>query len=115
MFCLQDRSYKYQIGNSGSFLALRTVAITKERNTKDWKDIACEQALLFGQAKGASRERTSEGPRKGAPRFLCPSGLRSLLARSRETRFTRPNRRACSQARKDTEKCPDYTTKANQQ
>ena len=50
--------------------------------------IACEQALLFGQAKRASRERASEGPRL----------LRSL-ARSRETRFTRPNRRACLQAR----------------
>ena len=39
--------------------------------------VACEQALLFGQAKRASRERASEGPRKGS------------LARSRETRFTR--------------------------
>ena len=27
------------------------------------KNIACEQALLFGQAKRASRERASEGPR----------------------------------------------------
>ena len=41
--------------------------------------LACEQALLFGQAK-------------------CPSWLRRSLARSRETRFTHPNRRACSQA-----------------
>ena len=31
--------------------------------------------------------------------FLCPSQLRRSLARSRETRFTHPNRRACSQAR----------------
>ena len=31
--------------------------------------------------------------------FLCPSQLRRSLARSRETRFTRPNRRACSQAK----------------
>ena len=38
--------------------------------------LACEQALLFGQAKRLHRS----------------------LARSRETRFTRPNRRACSQA-----------------
>ena len=38
--------------------------------------LACEQALLFGQAKRLHR----------------------LLARSRETRFTRANRRACSQA-----------------
>ena len=36
-----------------------------------WKEqhprglLACEQALLFGQAKRASRERASEGPRKG--------------------------------------------------
>ena len=54
--------------------------------------LACEQALLFGRGKRASRERASEGP------FLCPSRLRRSLARSRETRFTRPNRRACSQA-----------------
>ena len=54
--------------------------------------IACEQALLFGQAKRASQERASEGP------FLCPSRLRRSLACSRETRFTRSNRRACSQA-----------------
>ena len=45
----------------------------------DIKDkIACEQALLFGQAE------------------------RRSLARSRETRFTRPNRRACSQAKDKT-------------
>ena len=31
--------------------------------------------------------------------FLCPSRLRRSLARSRESRFARPNRRACSQAR----------------
>ena len=31
--------------------------------------------------------------------FLCPSRLRRSLGRSRETRFTLPNRRACSQAR----------------
>ena len=38
--------------------------------------LACERALLFGRAKQASRERHS-------------------LARSRETRFPRPDRRAC--------------------
>ena len=55
--------------------------------------VACKQALLLGQAKRASRERASEGPP-----FRCPSRLRRSLARSRETRFTRPNRRACLQA-----------------
>ena len=54
--------------------------------------LTCEQALLFGQAMWASRERASEGP------FPCPSRLRRSLARSRETPFTRPNRRASSQA-----------------
>ena len=36
--------------------------------------LACEQALLFGQAKRASRERASEGPRKGelARRLVTP-------------------------------------------
>ena len=29
------------------------------------EQIACEQALLFGQAKRVSPERASEGPRKG--------------------------------------------------
>ena len=48
-------------------------------------ELACERALLFGQAKRASRERASEG-------------LRRSLARSPENRFTRPNRRACLQA-----------------
>ena len=36
--------------------------------------IACEQALLFGQAKQATREHESEGPGKGlssAPRSLA--------------------------------------------
>ena len=36
--------------------------------------IACEQALLFGQAKQASREHASEGQRKGispAPRSFA--------------------------------------------
>ena len=41
-----------------------------------FQSVACEQALLFGQAKP----------------------LRRSLARSCETRLTRPNRRACSQA-----------------
>ena len=40
--------------------------------------IACGQALLFGQAKQASREHASEGPRKG----LSPPP-RSLAARLR--------------------------------
>ena len=41
--------------------------------------IACEQALLFGQAKRASRERASEGPREGelatiSHKFSFPPG-----------------------------------------
>ena len=56
-------------------------------------NLACEQALLFGQAKQASRERPSRRPR--------------LLARSRETRFTRPNRRACSQATSNSSAIPN--------
>ena len=52
--------------------------------------VACEQALLFGRAKRASRERASEGLTRGA--------RGRSLARSREIRFTRPNGRACSQA-----------------
>ena len=45
--------------------------------------LACEQALLFGQAKRVSRGRVSERP-------LCPSRLRRWLLRSRETCFHSP-------------------------
>ena len=48
---------------------------------------ACEQALLFGRAK---RVLLASGE--------AARGRVSPLARSRETRFARPNRRACSQA-----------------
>ena len=51
--------------------------------------LACEQALLFGQAKRASRERAC---------LTVNGGHRRSLARSRAARFARPNRRACSQA-----------------
>ena len=54
-----------------------------ERGCVSVEKIACEQALLFGRAKLASRGRRS-------------------LARSRETRFARRNRRACSQAMEKT-------------
>ena len=57
------------------------------RDKKTKSAVACEQAFLYGQAKRASRERASEGP------------LRRSLVRSRETRFTRPNKRACSQTK----------------
>ena len=54
------------------------------------KPLAYQQALLFGRAKRVSRERASERPSRVGQR----------KARSREARFVRPNRRACSQARK---------------
>ena len=55
----------------------------KQKGVGTGNDIAWEQALLFEQVKWASWERVSEGPR------------------SCETHFTRPNRRACSQARNE--------------
>ena len=90
--------------------------------------VACEQALLFGRVKRVSRERASQRRSREdlRSRVLArlvslaqilesllagyvfrrkllttpggPSRLRRSLARSRETRFTCPNRRACSQA-----------------
>ena len=42
------------------------------------KNIACEQALLFGQATRASRERASEGPRGFAARSRVLARLVSL-------------------------------------
>ena len=53
--------------------------------------LACEQALLFGRVKRVSRERASERQSR--------EGQSPSLARSREARFARPNRRACSQAK----------------
>ena len=52
-------------------------------------------AFLFGQAKRASRERASEGRGAFPP---APRGFARSLVRYCETRFTRPNRRACLQA-----------------
>ena len=54
------------------------------------KPLAYQQALLFGRAKRVSRDRPRERPTREGQR----------KARSREARFVRPNRRACSQARK---------------
>ena len=42
------------------------------------KNIACEQALLFGQVKRVSRERASEGPRGFAARSRALARLVSL-------------------------------------
>ena len=56
---------------------------------KDWDDQCC-RPLLFSYRNsipGSTSLRASH------------SRLRRSLARSRETRFTRPNRRACSQAK----------------
>ena len=64
--------------------------------------VACEQALLFGQKKRASRERASEGPRKGALPLAASPLARAF---SRDLYFTGPNRRACSQARLSKEMC----------
>ena len=57
--------------------------------------VTCEQALPFGRAKRVSRLRANEWWSREGPRtrFLGP-----LLARFRETRFARLNRRACSEA-----------------
>ena len=52
--------------------------------------LACKQQQLYGPLIIGAFE-------KRAP-FLCPSRPRCSLVRSRETRFARPNRIACSQA-----------------
>ena len=54
--------------------------LSRAYSTVDAFLIACEQALLFGQAKRASRERASEGPapRGFAARSRVPARLASL-------------------------------------
>ena len=58
-----------------------------------WVSIACEQALHLGDIVKSGRARGDAKARGG------PTRLRRSLTRSRAARFTRPNRRACSQAR----------------
>ena len=57
----------------------------------DIKFLACEQALHLGDIVKSTRARTTREETR-------LSRLRRSLARSREARFARPNRRACSQA-----------------
>ena len=68
------------------------------------KTVACEQALLFGRAKRAARERMSERRSREGPRGL--SLPRPCLRVSSRVPLVRPlfmipaKQRACSQARK---------------
>ena len=49
----------------GGIFAKSMVGVGRELGKTKVQVLACEQALLFGQAKRASRECASEGPRKG--------------------------------------------------
>ena len=69
--------------------------------------LACYQSTLFSGTSFFSQWYFPSSERStneilweivASSPFLCPSRLRRSLARSRETRFARPNRRACSQA-----------------
>ena len=83
-----------------SSLPLCQVAMfsTSPMSTKcDRALLLCEHSLRASSPIWASEASLARTRERGAP-FLCPSRLRRSLARSRETRFTRPNRRACSQA-----------------
>ena len=80
-----NRKWALFAGILGQVLSPNLQAIAKAKTLDNTHLVAYEQALLFGRAKQASREHASEGA--------------SPLARAfRETRFARPNRRACSQA-----------------
>ena len=63
-----------------------------------WVSIACEQALHLGDIVKSRRARGTRA-RRDAKVGDCPTRLRRSLTRSRAARFTRPNRRACSQAK----------------
>ena len=72
--------------------------------------LACYQSTLlsgtsfFSQWYFLSSERSTNGISReivASCPFFCPSRLRRSLARSRETRFAHPNRRAFSQAKKE--------------
>ena len=83
-----------------NLIPLRTKLVTQTKRVPAWPVI---NQLWFPErhfsANGISL-RLSEVQMKFYERssFLCPSRLRRSLTRSRETRFARPNRRACSQA-----------------
>ena len=85
------RLFPNLLGQCILVLARTTWPETQQEITRPWysarvipatKNLACDQALLFGRVKRVSRERASE-------------------RRSREARFACPNRRACSQATKN--------------
>ena len=90
---------------STNLIPLRTKLVTQTKGAPAWP--SCYQSTLisgtsfFGQLYfPSSGRRTNEIIWKivASSPFLCPLRLCRSLARSRETHFTRPNRRACLQA-----------------
>ena len=61
-----------------------------------WVSIACVQALLWAISWKVDARKHARGDAKAGD---GPTRLLLSLARSRAARFTRPNRKACSQAR----------------
>ena len=87
-----------------NLIPLRTKLVTQTKRVRAWPVInqlcflkrhflANGISLRWAKNKWILWEIVASSP------FLYPSRLRRSLARSRETRFARPNRRACSQAR----------------
>ena len=75
---------------------------------KEGASLACYQSTLFSGTSFFSQWYFPSSERStneilweivASSPFLCSSRLRRSLARSRETHFASPNRRACSQAR----------------
>ena len=65
--------------------------VSRSRAFSQFSSLRAKLSYL-GKRREPRENARARGPRKG------PLRLRCSLARSRETRFTRPNRRACSQA-----------------
>ena len=97
---LNQTSPKHVLGTN--LIPLRTKLVTQMKRVPAWPVI--NQLCFLERHFPANGISLSEVQMKFYERslqalpFLCPSRLRRSLVRSRETRFARPNRRACSQA-----------------
>ena len=86
-----------------AFRVLIVHSYIRPKSTADKRGLACEQALLFGRAKRAARERASErrsreGPGKRKGELATISHKISFPPRA--ARFARPNTRDSSQAKR---------------
>ena len=94
---------KFEIINLGFFFCFRNSRLWNagysptNRQSYQRLEFGVQVPLTIGNPYGRIWN-PRRSPQARSPIWASPSQLSRLLARSCETRFTRPNRRACSQA-----------------